>query len=370
MLDTINFIREHEDWKDILSRPPYCITIKEDNDYYLLKYSQIDSDFSYSICRECRGLIVDKSTLMPIALSFKKFFNHCEKYADTIDWETAKVQEKLDGSKILLFWDKHQDKWKMCTSGCLDAYQAPVNNNINFGQLFEKAVNNMGYSLDEWTSTKLSPKYCYTFELVSPENRIVVPYKETNIYLIGQRNVESWEECIPDVDIALKPAQYPLHSLAQCIEETARMNYDKEGFVVVDNNWNRVKIKSLKYLEVFYLACTKGTSLEQVINSILANEQEEFLSYFPEYNEKFHCIENKIDEFINCIRLEYNSIVSCNFASQKELAYSINTNFKNHSDVLFRAIRSNTQNLKDFCLDYLRNVSYKRKLFLLNIHNY
>ena len=371
MLDTIKFIKEHENWKDILSKPPYCITIKEDNNYYLLKYSQIDSDFSYSICRECRGLIVDKATLMPVALSFKKFFNYCEKYADTIDWATAKVQEKIDGSKILLFWDKYHNQWRVCTSGTLDAYQTALNgSHWTFGQLFDRAIMHMGLDRETWMNKALDPKYCYTFELVSLENRIVVPYKDTKIYLIGQRDIESWEECTPDYGIAYRPNQYNLNSLNQCLEAVAKMGYDQEGFVVVDNNWNRVKIKSLKYLEVFYLACTKGTSLEQIINSILANEQEEFLSYFPEYKEKFHYIENKINEFIYSIQLEYDKLISCNFASQKELAYSVNTNFKNHSDVLFRAIRSNTQNIRDFCLDYLRDVSYKRKMSLLNIQNH
>ena len=62
MLEVIKFIKQHnEDWRELLSSDPYYINIKEDDNYVLLKYSQIDSDFNEQICRECRGLILSKN---------------------------------------------------------------------------------------------------------------------------------------------------------------------------------------------------------------------------------------------------------------------------------------------------------------------
>ena len=57
-LETLKFIEENSDWKDTLTQPPYSLTIKEDDEYYLLKYNQIESDFSQRIVKECRGLIL------------------------------------------------------------------------------------------------------------------------------------------------------------------------------------------------------------------------------------------------------------------------------------------------------------------------
>ena len=368
MLKTIEFIRDHSDWKELLTSAPYSLTIVEDQDYYLLKYSQFNSDFSQEICRECRGLIVDKHTLQPVALSFPKFFNYCEQYAASIDWATAKVQEKVDGSKILLFWDKYHDQWRVCTSGTLDAYQTALNgSHWTFGQLFDRAIIHMGLDRETWINKALDSKYCYTFELVSLENRIVVPYKDTKIYLIGQRDTESWEECTPDYGIAYRPNQYNLSSLDQCIEAAAKMDYDQEGFVVVDKNWNRVKIKSLKYLEAFYLRANCSVSRKRILETILANEQSEFLSYFPEYTDKFKSVETKLDLWIQSVQREAELLSRRQFDCQRDFAKAVFTDFKDNSDILFRIFKEKPLDVKEFCLDYLKSRSQDRRVDILKL---
>ena len=78
MLKTIEFIKEHQsNWKELLTKKPYCLTIKEDDNYALLKYSQIESDFNEIIVKECRGLIIDKNTLEPVALSILSANGSC-----------------------------------------------------------------------------------------------------------------------------------------------------------------------------------------------------------------------------------------------------------------------------------------------------
>jgi tRNA splicing ligase len=51
------------------------------------------------VVQECRGLILDESANWRIvAFPYTKFFNYGEEHAASIDWSTACVQEKLDGS--------------------------------------------------------------------------------------------------------------------------------------------------------------------------------------------------------------------------------------------------------------------------------
>ena len=84
MLKTIEFIKQNADWRELLSGAPYKISIKDDEGFTILKYSQIDSDFNNEIVRECRGLIIDKN-LAPVCVPFFKFGNYGEPYADEID---------------------------------------------------------------------------------------------------------------------------------------------------------------------------------------------------------------------------------------------------------------------------------------------
>ena len=193
-LKAIEFIKQNANWKELLSEAPYFLDIKEDEHYYMLKYNMINSDMSLEIVRDCRGLIIDKLTLDPVALSFRKFSNVQEPIHDDIDWNSAEVQEKIDGSKLLLFWNNYNSEWQLATSGMLDAYQANVNDlGTTFGSLFDKAVD----GLIENLYTHLNKNYCYTFELVSPESRIVIQYNKTDIYFIGVRNMETLDELDP-----------------------------------------------------------------------------------------------------------------------------------------------------------------------------
>ena len=97
MLNIIQFIKTHPNtWRDILSSPPYNLIIKDGINGYeglvLLKYNQFDSDFSLPIVRECRGIIIDiEDNFNPVCHPFNKFFNYGEKYADSIDWKSARV---------------------------------------------------------------------------------------------------------------------------------------------------------------------------------------------------------------------------------------------------------------------------------------
>ena len=56
-LQLLDFIKQNkENWKEVLQKPPYSIIVKEDDDYILLKYNQLESDLSNSIVQECRGV--------------------------------------------------------------------------------------------------------------------------------------------------------------------------------------------------------------------------------------------------------------------------------------------------------------------------
>lgn len=81
------------------------IGIKEESPYAIFNYA-IGCDFSNPIVQEARGIIIDLENLDVVCWPFRKFGNYNESYADKIDWSTARVQEKIDGSIIKLWWDR------------------------------------------------------------------------------------------------------------------------------------------------------------------------------------------------------------------------------------------------------------------------
>ena len=83
--------------KNVLEGPPYNCNVSEDGNYYLIKYNQIRSDFSNKAVCQARGIILRKTDNKIVCWPFEKFFNYGEKYASSINWDSAKVQEKIDG---------------------------------------------------------------------------------------------------------------------------------------------------------------------------------------------------------------------------------------------------------------------------------
>lgn len=271
-----NFIKGHaDDWEALLERE-YSVRVKREGDLAIFNYG-FDCNFADPIVQEARGIIIDCKRLEVVCWPFRKFGNHNEIYADEIDWSTARVLEKVDGSIIKLWYDRAADKWQFSTNGTIRAESAPIGQyaGLTFGKVILGADNYGKIPFDA-----LDRDCTYIFELVSPETQVVVKYNAASLYHIGTRNNISGEELEVDIGIK-KPASYPLESLEQCLRAAAELNRDtagddaieSEGFVVVDGRWNRVKVKSPDYLMMHRLKQPVGVSKRDCIAMLLANDE-------------------------------------------------------------------------------------------------
>ena len=186
LVDLTNYMNTHENWEKELSKEPFCFKVNRDGEYLLVKYN-IGTDFNADLTHYARGVIFKEdrpSHYVCVCHPFDKFFNYGESYAASIDWDSAIVREKIDGSLIKVWYDNNE--WHISTNGMVDAFKASVNETISFGDLFLRAINN-----DYTFFNGLNINDIYMFELVSPENELVVKYNETALYYLGERNTDS-----------------------------------------------------------------------------------------------------------------------------------------------------------------------------------
>ena len=97
-LEIQKFLKSHDISE--LKENPYNLIIKEEDGLVLFKYNQLSSDFSLPIVRECRGIIFYKredGLYDCVCRAFDKFMNYGQDGADEIDWNSAVVEEKVDG---------------------------------------------------------------------------------------------------------------------------------------------------------------------------------------------------------------------------------------------------------------------------------
>lgn len=317
------FISEHNNWRDIL-RENYKITVKEEYPLAIFNYG-VDCDFSDPIVQEARGIIINLENLEVVCWPFRKFGNYNESYADKIDWDSARVQDKIDGSIIKLWWNTMTGKWQFSTNGTINADTALANQMTQetFLDVIRKADN---YNEIVLRLSNLSKDYTFIFELVSPETQVIVKYPKPHLYHIGTKINIIGAEVDLDIDIE-KPKEYPLKRLDDCLKAVNELNKSddgqvhgvkKEGFVVVDGNWNRIKIKSPDYLMLHRMSSNANFSKERIVGMIRDGivSIQDICDDFPNFAHYFKFYDFKISE------LEYQTKVFCDLTDKIYEEYS------------------------------------------------
>lgn len=269
-----------------------------------LKYDQIESDMSYPEVQDCRGLILERDTWKVMSMSFRKFFNHGESQAAKIDWNSAVVLEKVDGTMIQVYWDWHKQEWFAATTGTAEG-EGEVNNKMGttFNELFWSTLDKISPIARK--SFDYFKPYTFVFELTTPYNIVVKPHGESSVTLLTVRDNKTLEEVsreqvegvAHDFKIpVVKAFDLNAKDFGALIRTFEGMPWSEEGYVVVDGNFNRVKIKNPAYVAVHHLK--SKTAEHNILTVVKANEIEEFAATFPERREEIFRLKASYDALI------------------------------------------------------------------------
>jgi RNA ligase len=217
------------------------------------------------ITLNCRGLVLDNEGNV-IAKPFPKFFNYEEHKPEDIPNESFEVYEKMDGSLGIFFY--YEGEFHMATRGSFTSEQAIKGLEIAKRYNYDKIC---------------VPGYTYLFEIIYPENRIVVDYgKEERLVLLGVMNRRGEEfpyEEIADEgwDIVMKYKTWG-EGYDLLKEEISK---DKEGYVIRFSGGMRMKIKGTEYVRLHRILTNFST---KDIWELLKNGEalEPFLERVPD----------------------------------------------------------------------------------------
>ncbi|MGL4631189.1 MAG: T4 RnlA family RNA ligase [Leadbetterella sp.] len=257
---------------------------------YIYNYSQTTQFEKYwnEITLASRGLILDDRGNIR-ARPFPKFFNFEELESDQIPNENFEVFEKLDGSLGILYWI--DDVPFIATRGSFSSDQA-------------KWASDFLHSKYSHLFTRLNPDYTYLFEIIYPENRVVVDYGETtDLILIGIVETGSGKE----IDLP-KDLGFPLVKKFDGLNDYQQLkNYDAsnfEGFVLKYKSGYRLKVKLEEYVRLHKILTNCSTKViwewlseNKSFESLLENVPDEFYDWVKivktELESKYREIENE-----------------------------------------------------------------------------
>lgn len=273
---------------------------KEKDGMYLYTYTdKVIVPRDHPVLIKCRGLVLDINGKV-LNYPFDRFFNPHEKECGDIDWKTAQVQEKLDDSLICVF--KYKGIWQVTTRGSF--YPNP-NAEVDFEQLFRSHFD----AFDQ-----LQSGFCYMFGLVTEHNRIVTWYDEEFVALLGIRSLTTLQErpytlvsIMAQIFNVKSPRVYPAKNLEECRKLFADLKDDEEGFVAVDLNSNRIKLKQDSYLALSKIKMLKDNDILDYVRG-LTELDAELLQKDEEIMARMNQIRSEWDTFLGILEMVFEGL--------------------------------------------------------------
>jgi RNA ligase len=261
---------------------------------YILNYTK-SAQFNKvwnNITMMCRGLIIDEEYNI-LYRGFQKFFNY-EEIEDKSEIPNLpfEIYDKLDGSLGILYW--YDNKAAIATRGSFSSDQA-----IHATKLLNIKYKNALSKLDKTKS--------YLFEIIYPENHIIINYKDIDdIFLLAIidpntgldcDNIQNYSSIFNVVHKYDGIKDY--NEIRNIIDGT-----NKEGFVVKFSNSYRIKMKFADYFRLHairyglsekrileYLTDNNTTELHNLINSLDEENKILVTDIIRKLNDRFNEIE-------------------------------------------------------------------------------
>jgi len=240
----------------------------------------------------------------------------------------------------------------------------------------------------------LNTKLCYSFVLQHPNNRIVIPFKKPQLYLVAiyyidnndknnitvfttdlQDNKDYWQTT------SIKfPEIYEFNNYSELIDKYASMNtgYEKLGVVLYNKKTcHRTKIRNPVYEEVRHLRGNQSKMQFQYLTLRKAGKMNDFLKFFPENKRDFSLYRDQVHLFTNTLFYNY---ISCYMKKEKQLKefspqyrshmFNIHEKYKNelkpeNKFVTNRVVIEYVNNLQPQLL--MHSLNYNYRLHMIDI---
>lgn len=232
----------------------------------------------------CRGLIMNGWHEV-VARPFQKFFNLEESENLILPDEPFEVYEKMDGSLGILYWvdgTERLPKPAIATRGSFTSEQATVATEL----LHTKYTDSIKY---------LDPTKTYLFEIIYPENRIVIDYGDARkLVLLAVIDTKTGKEfSMEDIPYYFFETAKRYDGLNDLQQLKALEEDNREGFVVKFKNGYRLKVKFEEYVRIHKIITRVSTvniweylKEGQELLPILERVPDEFYDWVKETHAK------------------------------------------------------------------------------------
>jgi hypothetical protein len=284
----------------------------------------------------CRSIIINSSNNVVGFAPSKSISadNFIKKYPDHTKTDFIVAEEFIEGTMINVFFDP--------TIGVTGGWEISTRNNVGANSIFYKKSNPKTFremfmeaaNRNLLDINKLNERFCYSFVLQHPENRIVVPFQVPQLYLVGVYEIKTendnvlitsydsaeFKDYFKDLNTSVEfPKIYTFDRYSELVEKYGSMNtsYDIVGVVIHNKTTGeRTKIRNPVYEEVRNLRGNQPKLQYQYLCLRKEGRVSAFLRYYPEMKNEFYAFRDQVHIFTNTLHGNY---ISCYIKKEKPL---------------------------------------------------
>ena len=230
----------------------------------------------------------------------------------------------------------------------------------------------------------LNQKYSYSFVLQHPDNRIVVPFKQPQVYLVAVYNIDNsdknnikvfpinnFDKVFDWTSTTIKfPEKYEWNNYSNLIEKYASMNtsYKILGFIIYNNQTGeRTKYRNPVYEQVRKLKGNQPKIQYQYLCLRKEGKVVDFLKFYPENKKQFYLLRDQVHLYTNTL---FSNYILCYIKKVKPLI-EFSEQYKTHMFNIHQIYINDLREKKLFITntvvkDYVNNLHPSLLMYCLN----
>ena len=294
--------------KGLMAQKPYLTNVNWKNELIVLNSNRKSADFkNYPALLQSNGIILripDVYTDAPTVVAYS--FNTIQDYNESMNeefntnWNDYIVEPITDGAIIRVWW--YQDQWNVSTIKCIDAHDANWSNNRSFYDLFNEASR-----ISELDYTRLNKNYCYTFVLRHPVNHMIIEYDAPSLVHLCTVDMQCPNFNYVNDDVGIPQVPSVEFETFETFQETLKTPIEPQVLTIESNlgyilthktTKNKFKFETPSYTRARELKGNVPNIKYRIIDLIKEGSVEEFLSYFPQYQDDVKFVQKRLDGLV------------------------------------------------------------------------
>tara|TARA_R110002074_G_scaffold208550_2_gene377304 strand:+ start:8457 stop:9638 length:1182 start_codon:yes stop_codon:yes gene_type:complete len=345
---------------------------------YLIKYNKQELKNNYNLSN-LRSVIISDTNI--ISFSPPKSFDFTV-FSDHNNATDCYAEDFIDGTMINLFY--YNDNWEISTKSSIGGnvnffindYNDEPKDKITFKNMFLECCKNANLDIEN-----MEKSFSYTFVIQHPENRIVTPIINTQLFciriyrfsnnLVNEVPFDYFYNnysCFHNTSVMI-PMRYPINSYDELMNYYGSENtpYYCVGIMIYNKNGERTKIRNPNYEMIRKLRGNQPKLQYQYFCLRKENKVREFLNYYPEYKQSFYSYKTQMHSFTSKLYANYKECFIFKLKNLKSYDFQYKIHMYNIHKIYLEKLRAENSNIsKNTIIEYVNGLHPAQQMFAIN----